>query len=153
MGSGYATLPAWSPASAREEPPAVTAAVERSADAPVARTAIARLVEAEPLLADELVATPLLLDGVVALACASRALTSAVIADPSLLDWLRDPDGLARERTPEQLPRGRGRGTFAHRTDERRHRRPDAAALEAVGGHAHRAARPARAIRPPHRRP
>jgi hypothetical protein len=85
------------------EPPTVTAALERSADSTTARTVVARLVDAHPALADELAATPLLLDGVVALACASRALTSAVLNDPSLLDWLRDPAHLACERTEAEL--------------------------------------------------
>ena len=42
----------------------------------------------------ELADHPLLRDGLVALACASRALASAVVADDSMLDPLREPDEL-----------------------------------------------------------
>ena len=78
--------------------PTLSAAIERSADATTARTVIERLVEAHPDLADELAANDLVRDGVVALACASRSLSSAVIADPGLLGPLRDPDAFRRER-------------------------------------------------------
>ena len=45
-------------------------------------------------------------DGLIALACASRSLASAVIADATLLDPLRDPDDFARERTVETYRAG-----------------------------------------------
>ncbi len=83
----------------------VATAIERSADARTARTLLLRAVEAHPELADELVEQPLLRDGLVALACASRSLASAVIADASLLDPLRDADDFARERTRRDVPR------------------------------------------------
>jgi [glutamine synthetase] adenylyltransferase / [glutamine synthetase]-adenylyl-L-tyrosine phosphorylase len=79
----------------------VNAAIERSADARTARTLLTRAVEAHPDLAAELVESPLVRDGLVALACASRSLSSAVIADVTLLDPLRDADGFARERGVE----------------------------------------------------
>ncbi len=73
--------------------------VERSADVTTARVAVARLVEGHPDVAHELASAPLVRTGVVALACASRSLTSAFIADPTLLDPLRDADGFVREQT------------------------------------------------------
>jgi hypothetical protein len=66
-------------------------AIERSADARTARTLIERVVEAHPELTVELDKQPLLRDGLVALACASRSLASAVVADATLLEPLRDP--------------------------------------------------------------
>jgi glutamate-ammonia-ligase adenylyltransferase len=75
----------------------LAAAVDRSADAPTARTVLARVVDARPAVADELVSNTLLRDGLIALACASRSLSSAVIADATLLDPLRDADAFARE--------------------------------------------------------
>jgi glutamate-ammonia-ligase adenylyltransferase len=80
------------------ESAALAAAIERSADAPTARTVLARVVEASPALADELLSDALLRDGLIALACASRSLSSAVIADPTLLDALRDPDAFKHEQ-------------------------------------------------------
>ncbi len=79
----------------------VVAAIEHSADARTARTLLTRAVEAHPDLAAELVERPLVRDGLVALACASRSLSSAVIADATLLDPLRDPEEFARERNVE----------------------------------------------------
>jgi hypothetical protein len=55
----------------------LTAAIERSADARTARMLLTRAVEANPQLADELVDHPLVRDGLIALACASRSLASA----------------------------------------------------------------------------
>jgi glutamate-ammonia-ligase adenylyltransferase len=75
----------------------LAAAIDRSADAPTARTVLARVVEAHPAVADELAGNALLRDGLIALACASRSLSSAVIADATLLDPLRDADAFARE--------------------------------------------------------
>ncbi len=77
----------------------LAAAIERSADARTARMLLTRAVEEHPILADELVDAPLVRDGLIALACASRSLASAVIADPSLLDPLRDAADFAQERT------------------------------------------------------
>ncbi len=86
----------------------LAAAVDRSADAPTARTVLARVIEAHPETADELVDDALVRDGMVALACASRSLSSAVVADAALLDPLRDPAQFARARRrglPNELAR------------------------------------------------
>ena len=85
----------------RAASPDLDTAIERSADARTARMLVERAVEAHPDLAADLAEQPLLRDGLVALACASRALASAVVADASLLDPLRDPDEVDRERTRE----------------------------------------------------
>ncbi len=85
----------------RSASPDLDAAIERSADARTARMLVERAIEAHPELATELAEQPLLRDGLVALACASRALASAVVADVSMLDPLRAPDELDRERTRE----------------------------------------------------
>jgi [glutamine synthetase] adenylyltransferase / [glutamine synthetase]-adenylyl-L-tyrosine phosphorylase len=79
----------------------VNAAIERSADARTARTLLERAVDAHPALAAELHGSPLVRDGLIALACASRSLSSAVVADETLLDPLRNPDEFARERGVE----------------------------------------------------
>ncbi len=81
------------------ESAAVVAAIDRSADAPTARTVVARVIEARPAVAEELASNVLLRDGLIALACASRSLSSAVIADTALLDPLRDPESFAREQS------------------------------------------------------
>lgn len=85
----------------RTASPDLAAAIERSADARTARMLVERAVDAHPGLAVDLAEQPLLRDGLVALACASRSLASAVVADASMLDPLRAPDELARERTRE----------------------------------------------------
>ena len=79
----------------------IVAAIEQSADARTARTLLMRAIEAHPDLAAELVDSSLVRDGLVALACASRSLSSAVIADATLLDPLRDPADFSRERGVE----------------------------------------------------
>ena len=80
------------------ESAALVAAIDRSADAPTARTVVARVIEACPAVAEELTSNALLRDGLIVLACASRSLSSALIADATLLDPLRDPEGFAREK-------------------------------------------------------
>jgi glutamate-ammonia-ligase adenylyltransferase len=81
--------------------PDVAAVVDRSADAPTARTVLARVVDAHPPVADELLQNRLLRDGLVALACASRSLSSAAIADGTLLDPLRDAQQFEREQSED----------------------------------------------------
>jgi glutamate-ammonia-ligase adenylyltransferase len=88
--------------------PVVSAAIDRAANAHTARTLLARAVEANPALAEELVESALTRDALIALACASRSLSSAVVADASLLDPIRDPDELARERTADDYRRSWG---------------------------------------------
>jgi [glutamine synthetase] adenylyltransferase / [glutamine synthetase]-adenylyl-L-tyrosine phosphorylase len=78
--------------------PALSAAVERSADPAAARAYLARLLEDHPALSDELAANPLVRDALVALSAASRSLSTAVLRDPSLLDSLRDGASFGRER-------------------------------------------------------
>ena len=78
--------------------PALTAAVEHSADATTARMVLDRLVEAAPQMRGLLLEADLAREGILALACASRSLSSAAIAEPSLLDCLRARTALARER-------------------------------------------------------
>ena len=85
--------------------PEIVDAIDRSADAATARTVVARVIEAHPDVADELVERALVRDGVVALACASRSLSSAVVADASLLDPLRDETAFARERDVDAYER------------------------------------------------
>jgi glutamate-ammonia-ligase adenylyltransferase len=85
----------------RSASPDLDAAIERSADAPTARMLVERAIEAHPGLAVELADSALLRDGLVALACASRALASAVVADDAMLDPLRPPHDLTAERTLE----------------------------------------------------
>jgi glutamate-ammonia-ligase adenylyltransferase len=92
-------------AAARTLAPELSTAIARSADPRVAHTVVERLVEAAPTLADELAEDPLVREGVVALACASRSLSSAFIADPALLDPLRDRASFEREMTASDYAR------------------------------------------------
>jgi [glutamine synthetase] adenylyltransferase / [glutamine synthetase]-adenylyl-L-tyrosine phosphorylase len=78
--------------------PALTDAIERSADPAAARALLTRLLDEHPALGGELAANPLLREAVVALSAASRSLSNALTRDPSLLDPLRDGDGFERER-------------------------------------------------------
>lgn len=89
-------------AAARRVAPELAAAIERSADPRAATTLVERLLEAHPALAEDLGAHARLREGLVALACASRSLSSAIIADPSLLQPLRDDD-FDRERGQSEL--------------------------------------------------
>ena len=72
------------------EHPDVRASLEAAADAPLARRTVERLVEADPHVAEELVTSRRVRDAVVAVACASRSLTTALVHDPSLVAALRD---------------------------------------------------------------
>ncbi len=67
----------------------VVAAIESAPDAALARTTLERIVEVDPNLAEILVEQPSVRDGLVAVACASRSLTNALIQDPSLIDVFR----------------------------------------------------------------
>jgi [glutamine synthetase] adenylyltransferase / [glutamine synthetase]-adenylyl-L-tyrosine phosphorylase len=78
--------------------PDLSIAIERSADPRSAATVVERLLEAHPVMADELASNALLRGSVVALACASRSLSSAFLADPGLLDPLRDTSNIRVER-------------------------------------------------------
>jgi glutamate-ammonia-ligase adenylyltransferase len=85
-------------AQALPDTPALTNAVEGSADPAAARALLARLLEEHPAVADELATNPLVRDALVALSAASRSLSNAVTRDPSLLDPLRDGNDFTRER-------------------------------------------------------
>jgi [glutamine synthetase] adenylyltransferase / [glutamine synthetase]-adenylyl-L-tyrosine phosphorylase len=67
----------------------VVAAIESAPDAALARTTLERIVEVDPNVAEILVEQPSVRDGLVAVACASRSLTNALIRDPSLVDVFR----------------------------------------------------------------
>lgn len=77
--------------------PGLISSLERSADAFAARAALERVLEAHPELAGELVEHELLRDAVVAVGCASRSLTAAIVNDGSLLAPLRDADAIGAE--------------------------------------------------------
>jgi glutamate-ammonia-ligase adenylyltransferase len=77
----------------------VVEAVEGSADPALARGAIERIVEANPDAATVLIEDPTARAGVVAVACASRSLTNAIVNDRALLEVLADGEGLGAERT------------------------------------------------------
>ncbi|HEX5587730.1 MAG TPA: bifunctional glutamine-synthetase adenylyltransferase/deadenyltransferase, partial [Acidimicrobiia bacterium] len=79
--------------------PDLSVAIERSADPSTAANVVERLLEAHPAIADELAASAILRSSVVALACASRSLSSAFVADPQLLDPVRDASAFHAERT------------------------------------------------------
>jgi glutamate-ammonia-ligase adenylyltransferase len=98
--------------------PALAAAVERSADAASARTVVERLVENRPAVLALLERDETVRDGVVALACASRSLSSAFVADPSLLDCLLDRKALAHERADADMRAEWDAHHRAHGSDE-----------------------------------
>jgi glutamate-ammonia-ligase adenylyltransferase len=77
----------------------LTAALERSADAAAARAALERILDAHPALADELCEHARLRDALVAIGCASRSLTAAIVNDASVLAPIRETDTFERERT------------------------------------------------------
>jgi [glutamine synthetase] adenylyltransferase / [glutamine synthetase]-adenylyl-L-tyrosine phosphorylase len=77
--------------------PEVAEVIDRAAEPGQARLVLTRLLDAHPELADRLASDRLFVSALVALAGASRSLSEAVIADPSLLAPLDDPDGLAAE--------------------------------------------------------
>jgi [glutamine synthetase] adenylyltransferase / [glutamine synthetase]-adenylyl-L-tyrosine phosphorylase len=93
----------------------VVAAIESAADAALARTTLERIVEVDPNIAEDVVGQPQVRDGLVAVVCASRSLTNALIQDPSLVDVLRhlhepmatvdasDPTALRRWKRRELL--------------------------------------------------
>ena len=83
--------------------PEVTDAIERSADPAVARRGLARLCDAHPGLADEIVELETLRRALVAIAVASRSLLAGVISDPSTLDALRFAEALSVPRTLDDL--------------------------------------------------
>jgi glutamate-ammonia-ligase adenylyltransferase len=81
--------------------PTVVDALERAADAGLARTALDRIVDAHGDAAVEVLDDERSLDALVAVACASRSLVSALVGDAGLLEVVRDEE-LASERTADQ---------------------------------------------------
>ena len=81
--------------------PEIAGIIDGAADPDLARAGIARLASADPAAAARLV-EPLRGRAFVTLACASRSLSSAVVADPGLLDVVEAPD-FAEERDPDTL--------------------------------------------------
>lgn len=79
--------------------PELAATIERSADPDLARAGVTRLADADPVAAEQLIGTRRG-DAFVALACASRSLTGAVVAAPGLLDVVDEPD-FGSERDPD----------------------------------------------------
>ena len=78
--------------------PVLTEPIERAADPLVAQAVLERVVEAHPKLIDELTDRELVRDGLIALSCASRSLSTAIVNDAGLLDPLRDERGFRREQ-------------------------------------------------------
>lgn len=85
--------------------PPIVRALERSADPVTAREYLVRLLDVHPVLADEIGADSLVRDVLVALAVASRSLSSAVVGDLTLLEPLRDHASFALEHTASSLGR------------------------------------------------
>ena len=79
--------------------PGVATVLESSADPHTARAALTRVLEAHPELAGELRDDRLVRDALIAIACASRSLTAALVADPTLVEPMRDPTAFNAERT------------------------------------------------------
>jgi len=75
--------------------------LERSADATRARAALERILEAHPEAAEMLVDDPLARAGLIAVAAASRSLTTAIVNDASLLEVLSGQDGLRVEHNAD----------------------------------------------------
>jgi glutamate-ammonia-ligase adenylyltransferase len=72
--------------------PEVEAALERAPDATVARAVLDRILEADATVADDLVEYPTVREALIAVACASRSLSNALVSDPSLVGALRELD-------------------------------------------------------------
>jgi len=80
--------------------PALESALEQSPDAVVARAVLERVVDAHPDVIALLETNAVLRDGLIAIGCASRSLTTAVVADASLLEALQG-DAVSSEREVE----------------------------------------------------
>ncbi len=90
----------------------VVAAIESAPDATLAHTTLERIVEADPRVADALVERPTVRDGLIALACASRSLSTALVHDPSLVEvfeHLDDPVPAPNVADPADLRRWKRR--------------------------------------------
>ncbi|MGZ8753027.1 MAG: bifunctional [glutamine synthetase] adenylyltransferase/[glutamine synthetase]-adenylyl-L-tyrosine phosphorylase [Acidimicrobiia bacterium] len=82
--------------------PGVAPALERSADPPMARTMLSRVFEAHPELAEIVRDQPLVRDALIAIACASRSLTTALVHDATLVETLEDPDAFSLPRDADE---------------------------------------------------
>lgn len=80
--------------------PDLIVALDRAADPTHARVVLAQLLDTHPALADTWAATPEARDATIAVACASRSLTRALMAHPDLTDHLID---LERRDAPAAL--------------------------------------------------
>lgn len=80
----------------------VADAIDASADAATARAALVRILEAHPVVADDLRDDATFRAALVAVACASRALVNTIVQDAALLDPLRDGLGLGDEQGTDQ---------------------------------------------------
>ncbi len=85
--------------------PGVATALDRSADPRLARAALTRILEQHPEIAAKLRGDRLVRDGLVAVACASRSLTAALVQDATLIDPLLDSDAFRSERSVADLQR------------------------------------------------
>jgi glutamate-ammonia-ligase adenylyltransferase len=81
--------------------PGVAGALEHSADPHGARTVLGRVLEEQPALATELRDDRTVRDALIAVACASRSLSTALAHDPGMVEPLRDGHELTTERTVE----------------------------------------------------
>lgn len=85
--------------------PGVASTLEHSADPRLARAVLSRVLEAQPDLAPVIRDHRLVRDAVVAIACASRSLSTALATDPTLVDPVRDADHLNTEQTVNDYQR------------------------------------------------
>jgi glutamine synthetase adenylyltransferase len=85
--------------------PPLADAIERAAEPALARAALERVVDAHPALAEEIAGHDRLRDGLIALACASRSLSNAVVGDPRLLDPLRNERDFGKEHDVDDYAR------------------------------------------------
>src|SRR4051812_11022097 len=79
--------------------PGVAGALAHSADPHGARTVLARILDEQPELATDLRDDRTLRDALIAVACASRSLSTALAHDAGMVAALRDAHGRATERT------------------------------------------------------
>jgi glutamate-ammonia-ligase adenylyltransferase len=81
--------------------PGVVAAIDASADGALARAGLTRILEAHPSFAPRLAEDDIARAGLIAVMCASRSLTNALVQDPALLDVVSEGAGLEREHSVE----------------------------------------------------
>ena len=114
----------------------INEAIEQSATPAPARAALTRILETAPELADDLEISERR-EAIVAVVCASRSLSSAIVADPSMLDALRSDLGpeadIATYRRSAAQDVGGGDGAALRRWKRRAYLR---IAARDLGGHA-----------------